>query len=802
MSNEKKSFFSIKWKLLLLLSILIGASHTAQYAISYNQINDHFNQQHIQEQHHQLSIIGELIEQSARLMEQIAELILVSYGQAPTDIEKHIDEQWESLQTNWGLTTISIYNAQGQSKKVWGSSRSTLIQPDDLKLAFQTEAPIYRLRCASQCYQIIYLPTAHNLDNGHGLIILTRSLADIIISFEKTTNTDIAILSPQLDTKNHSNKPLKVVASTAPKKLKQLLENFTKQHPIQSLSHDESPHQFIDDKQFSLRLFNLGDPTQPNSPYLLIANDLTVEYALITQSKKEVFYAILLSLFVSAIILLPILLKQAQRLINVSNTLPALSEGDFNQVKKYLQHAKSHSHKTFDEFDILEKSTLAVAKQLEKSDRLIKAKEQSLIWLADHDPLTTLFNRRRFQAEFEQQLKIATRYKTTGAIIYLDLDQFKYVNDTSGHAAGDLLLKQVAGTLQQQIRSSDTLARLGGDEFAFLIPDTDAASASLLAEKILNQLRLICFESSGHKHHITASIGIAIFPGIGLSAETLMANADIAMYQAKDSGRGKSHIYSLEEKTKETLKKHVTWKDKIESALAEKRLVLHFQPILDIKKQTISHAEALVRISDENGELIMPNDFIPTAEQSGLINQIDIAVLDLAFEKLRVLHKQSSPLKLSVNFSGKAFNNAPLIKHLKEQLSQHDFDANKLILEVTETTAVANLSTAVQLMNDIKKTGAQFALDDFGVGYASFFYLRQLPVDYVKIDGTFIQQLGQDPEDQVFVKAISEITKLSGKKTIAEFVEDQVTLELLEKFKIDYAQGYHIAKPSAEIPSI
>ena len=204
---------------------------------------------------------------------------------------------------------------------------------------------------------------------------------------------------------------------------------------------------------------------------------------------------------------------------------------------------------------------------------------------------------------------------------------------------------------------------------------------------------------------------------------------------------------------------------------------------------------------DLDGEIIMPNSFIPIAEQSGLINQIDLAVLQLAFETLRFLQTQNNPLKLSINLSGKAFNNTLLISTLKEGLKQHDIDAKKLIIEVTETTAVANINTAVNLMNDIKETGAKFALDDFGVGYASFFYLRQLPVDYIKIDGSFIQTLEKHKEDQVFVKAVSEISQLSGLKTIAEFVENQTILDLLASYNIDYAQGYHIAKPSATLPN-
>lgn len=430
-----------------------------------------------------------------------------------------------------------------------------------------------------------------------------------------------------------------------------------------------------------------------------------------------------------------------------------------------------------------------------------KEAEDHLIWVADHDPLTNLFNRRRFQIEFEQQLSIAERYQKSGAILYFDLDQFKYINDTSGHTAGDELLQKVSEILQQFTRTSDTLARLGGDEFALLIPETDAEGVTLLAQKILEKLKDINFHASGNVHNISASVGISLFPEQGSSVQDFMTNADLAMYQAKESGRGKWYLFCPEEQTKERLKTRILWKEKIEKALKDERFILHYQPILDIKQGVISHAEALVRMLDENGNLIMPDDFIPTAEQTGLINQLDIAVLKLAFDSLRALRAANNPLTLSVNLSGRALGNPVLIKYLKEELNKEDVDAEKIIFEVTETMAVANLKETKEMMIEIKKSGARFALDDFGVGYASFYHLRQLPVDFVKIDGSFIHQLTMHKEDQILVQALVDISKVSGKLTIAEFVEDQPILDLIDDYGVDYAQGYHIAKPSAELPS-
>jgi len=428
-----------------------------------------------------------------------------------------------------------------------------------------------------------------------------------------------------------------------------------------------------------------------------------------------------------------------------------------------------------------------------------KIAEDDLIWLVDHDPLTNLSNRRYFQQMFEQQLSISERYHETGAVLFFDLDQFKYINDTSGHKAGDELLVIISDTLNKLVRTSDTLARLGGDEFAILIPETTVLGATQLAIKILDKLKSIEFNPAGYTHKISASIGIVLFPEAGLNVQDFMANADIAMYHAKESGRGCWHVFTLEEQAREQLTERVLWKEKIESAIQENRFIFHYQPILDIKNNKISHAEALIRMIGPTGELIMPNDFIPIAEQTGLINQIDLLVLKLAFTKLSSLHAENSSLTLSVNLSGKAFNNPNLLSFLKNELDRPDINAEKLILEVTETTAIENFTAAKKMISEITATGARFALDDFGVGFSSFQHLRHLDVAYIKIDGSFIRQLGKLKEDQILVQAIADIAKASGKKTIAEFVENEEILNKVKAFGIDYAQGYHIAKPSSDI---
>lgn len=425
--------------------------------------------------------------------------------------------------------------------------------------------------------------------------------------------------------------------------------------------------------------------------------------------------------------------------------------------------------------------------------------EQQLAWLADHDPLTELFNRRRFQGEFEQILMASKRYKHSGGLLYFDLDQFKYINDTSGHQAGDALLRMVADKLRQVVRASDVIARLGGDEFAVVIRECDADGAVQVARKVRAQLGTLEFPARGRNHSISASIGIALFPLHGTTVHDLMANADLAMYQAKEEGRGGWHLFSSDERVRERMQNRVYWKEQIEQALREDRFLLYFQPVLDICTNTIGHYEVLLRMRDPRGRIISPGQFIPVAEQSGLIHSIDHLVLQKAITKQARLWSQGYKLTLSINLSGRVVDDPELVPILEDLLRTTGVDPSSLMFEVTETAAVADMMAAANLMHKIKAHGCQFALDDFGVGFSSFFHLKQLPVDYVKIDGMFVRQLVENHQDRVFVKALSEIAKGLGKKAIAEFVEDAEALILLREYGVDYAQGYYIGRPAPHI---
>lgn len=421
--------------------------------------------------------------------------------------------------------------------------------------------------------------------------------------------------------------------------------------------------------------------------------------------------------------------------------------------------------------------------------------EAQLAYLANRDSLTGLFNRRYFQAELERQLSTA-QHGMYGAILFLDLDDFKGINDGLGHQAGDDLLKQLAVLLREQLRQTDILARIGGDEFAALLPYTEAEQAQQVAERLLNTLKHHFVIINNQPVHISISLGIALFPEHGSVVDKLLAYADTAMYQAKEKGRNQLCLYPSDQSWQQQAEAERGWKRQIRKALEEDRFVLYWQPILSLCHNQVSRYELLLRLRGNPDQLILPTAFLPTAERHGLICDIDRWVVREAIHLIAEHNRVGHNLTLEVNLSGKSLADCELLSMIQRELTVTGVSPAQLILEITETTAIADMTQARKFMDALKRLGCQFALDDFGTGYSSFSQLKLLPVDYLKIDGSFIQNLSRDLVDQHLVKAIVEVACGLKKQTIAEFVEDEVTVELLCELGVDYAQGYYIGQPS------
>jgi diguanylate cyclase (GGDEF)-like protein/PAS domain S-box-containing protein len=425
-----------------------------------------------------------------------------------------------------------------------------------------------------------------------------------------------------------------------------------------------------------------------------------------------------------------------------------------------------------------------------------KRYEGQLQHLADHDSLTGLFNRRRFEEELGRALALADRHDEPAALLAIDLDDFKAVNDAHGHAAGDELLVRVAGVLRERLRETDVIGRLGGDEFAVILPRSDERQAAGVAEALIGALAAACVGGEDERVRATASIGVSpIVPGAGATPDDLLVEADLAMYAAKEAGRNRVALADAAADRQHKLRARMRWAQRIQHALDTDAFVLLSQPILDLRHDVIDRHELLLRLPDDDGDLIPPGVFLPVAEHSGQVRDIDRWVVSRALEILHGLQCAGRADALEVNLSGATLGDARTMDAIFREVASADIDHSRLTIEVTETAAIVNIEQARRFAKRLATLGCQFALDDFGAGFGSFYYLKHLPFDCLKIDGDFIRELTTNPRDQLTVKAIVDIARGSGTKTIAEFVEDEETLRLLRELGIDYAQGYHVGRP-------
>jgi len=420
-----------------------------------------------------------------------------------------------------------------------------------------------------------------------------------------------------------------------------------------------------------------------------------------------------------------------------------------------------------------------------------------LIYLAERDSLTGLFNRHRFNEELARMIADAARNQSRLALLFFDLDDFKYINDTFGHRAGDAMLIRVAGEIGGQVRRNEIFSRLGGDEFAILVPDVSDEVLRLLADRITRMIATVRFQYEGQSLRLTSSVGIAVFPDHADNMEDLIARADTAMYQAKEAGKNAWRIYRSDLNTSQQLASRLTWNERILHALENDLLELQFQGIYSATDRSLCYLEVLVRMRDNEDRktFLMPGQFIPHAEKSGKILDIDRWVLR---ESIKMLGEVATIPGLAVNISGRSFGESRLPEYIAEQLRVHRVEPQRLLVELTETSAVADLHDAQRFIEALRHAGCRVSLDDFGTGFSSFAYLKYLHVDSVKIDGIFIRSLPSDYENQLFVKAIVSVARGLHKTTIAEGVEDDETLAMLKAFGVDCAQGYLFERPHAE----
>lgn len=430
--------------------------------------------------------------------------------------------------------------------------------------------------------------------------------------------------------------------------------------------------------------------------------------------------------------------------------------------------------------------------------------ENALNYMTNYDPLTNLVNRAELERRLERALSLSQERNQAHVFLYLDIDQFKIINDTAGHVAGDELIRQLASKLKKHIRESDTLARLGGDEFGVLLENCAVSHAKEIAKEIMQMISDFRFYWEDRNYHISASIGFVEINQQNVSnVSEILSAADIACYTAKDQGGNRIKVYRKYDYEMTKRYGDMQWVSIINQAIEQNWFRLYKQSIFPIKNSNgaSDRCEFLIRMLDRNGEMKNPDAFIPAAERYKLMPKIDRWVIDNVFIYLSKLFSQSSPKKTDtaryfINISGMSLSDSAFYQYVRDKLEQYNIPPSIICFEVTETAAIEHLSNAVEFINKIRADGCFFALDDFGSGVSSFAYLRTIPVDFIKIDGTFITHLEEQPMDRAIVESINHIGHIAGKQTIAEFVENERTLQQLREIGVDYVQGFGLERPT------
>ncbi len=445
----------------------------------------------------------------------------------------------------------------------------------------------------------------------------------------------------------------------------------------------------------------------------------------------------------------------------------------------------------------------AVLAKLAAADRevlegaLAKAEktEAELRYLADHDSLTGLLNRRSFRLKLDRYVSFSARYGGQGAVMIIDIDGLKEVNDRLGHQPGDNLIRRVAEILRERVRTTDIVARLSGDEFAVLMPQTETGGALQLGEDLRAQVAE-GFPAGSELGEATISVGITMFGGKrDGSSEAVLVAADQAMYRAKEEGRNRIALFHGPEEPGRVAQRSQTTSARIRDALTQDRLSLAGQPIHGLASGGVERYELLLRMTGESGELLPAASFIEVAERSGMVQELDRWVVARALELMAERERAGDPVSLHINLSGASLTDISVLEFIERRLDEGDADPSRCTFEITKTAQVEDYETAAGFADRLSEFGCEIAIDDYGAGFSPFHHLREIPFDVIKIDGAFIRDLPRNDADQLTVKAIVEIARGLGKRTIAGFVQDDETIRMLRAYGVDMAQGFHLGRP-------
>ncbi len=541
---------------------------------------------------------------------------------------------------------------------------------------------------------------------------------------------------------------------------------------------------------FELHAFRVNNTSNRRPVYYAVINDISTQVSQLKRADYNNFLFGIAALFFAGAIVVFALNPPFRRVRRTIDNLPLLARSSHNLFRRNLKPNKRRLVK--DESDELNSALVRLSYQLEALEQQLKSRAEELEWVVNYDGLTDLPNRRKF----ERMVNLMVEHKRHGCLLMVDLDNFKYVNDISGHGAGDEMLRQVSSSLEKLLPSNTLLARISGDEFAIYLEGTSLVYAEVVAQRIISMLAQVSVPGHNIIHTAAACVGIVAFPEHGNTFEDLMAKADICNNQAKEKGKNCVVSFQVENPDSELAKQHY-WLDLAQNAIERDSLELVYQPIMNNSQSKVEHYEVLLRVRDEHGRLHSPYQLILAAEKNGQIDKIDLWVVQQALQQMETNLHNGYTDRLAINLSARSFCSEKVISRIAREFVSRNIAGDMIIFEITETAALPNMKQAEEHILRLKSLGCAIALDDFGVGYSSFHSLKQLPFDFLKIDGSFVREILNQHQDRVFIQALVGIANKLGHKTIAEFVESEALNDELISLGVDYSQGYYIGKPAS-----
>ncbi|WP_377776233.1 putative bifunctional diguanylate cyclase/phosphodiesterase [Corallincola platygyrae] len=786
----------LSWKIVGLLGFLILVLFATYAYLNHRNLNNYFaleRQNQSQLRNAQLEgMLASMLEQLQVLSQnRLSQVGLNGSDEGPLTDESYqaMSSFWSGLRNNLGYSvdSLMLFDSRARFLDSWGYQTLPL---DKLSqdMLFTPTAKNY-LHCSKECYLVAVVPYRFS----SGLAVVQRYSLVYVIKFNQLMPVMETKLGSMLFTVRADKDSFELLEAAYKKRgaLKELLNQW---HPSQLALEPVMVE--MDDRALEMRLSSLPlAVTNQESFYIgsLVDIDGTMKAVQNAQRNNLLFSVGSLVLLLGS--LLVVLKGPLFRVRKVIGLLPLLAQSRYRDVHNEISTLPKMRFS--DETDDLANATYQLADQLENMEKELTHRAEELEWLASHDSLTRLINRRQFEILLRQQLMKHER----GCLFFIDLDNFKYINDYSGHNVGDRMLRAVSGALEQVLSPNVLCARFGGDEFAFYLPGVDTELAEMVAARVVRVVSQLRIGGKEQLHSASASIGIVAYPEQGDSLDELLAHADLAMYQAKQQGKNCYSLYQRES-IKDDKRQRGYWLEQARRAVDQERLQLVFQPIQEMSDGSTSHYEVLLRFQDESNRLVSAYPLIVAAEEGGYISRIDLFVIENAVQTLLGLPASQQHVSLSINLSGRSFADQRVMRQIEKILTASRVDCRRLIFEITETAALNNLTLACEAIARLKALGCRFALDDFGVGFSSFHTLKELPVDFIKIDGSFVRELLNKPSDRVFVKALVEIAGHFGYQTIAEYVENAALYEVLKELGIDYGQGYFIGKPGPMLHSV